>query len=37
MPATFIWLIKGIYQLVVTASYCFPSFFTGESLLKKNP
>lgn len=36
MPATFIWLIKGRYQLAVTASYCFPAFFTEEPLLKKN-
>ena len=35
MPATFIWLIKGRYQLAVTASYCFPAFFTEEPLLKK--
>lgn len=35
MPATFIWLIKGRYQLDVTASYCFPAFFTEEPLLKK--
>lgn len=35
MPATFIWLIKGRYQLPVTAGYCFPAFFTEELLLKK--
>lgn len=35
MPATFIWLIKGRYQLAVTASYCFPAFFTEEPLFKK--
>lgn len=35
MPATFIWLIKGRYQLAVTANYCFPAFFTEEVLLKK--
>lgn len=35
MPATFIWLIKGRYQLPVTASYCYPAFFTEELLLKK--
>lgn len=35
MPATFIWLIKGRYQLSVTASYCFLAFFTEEPLLKK--
>lgn len=36
MPATFIWLIKGIYQLVVTASYCFPLSLQESLYLKKN-
>lgn len=35
MPATFIWLIKGRYQLAVTAGYCPPAFFTEEVLWKK--
>lgn len=35
MPATFIWLIKGRYQLAVTAGYCVPDFFTEEPLLRK--
>lgn len=37
MPATFIWLIKGRYQLAVTAPYCLPALFTEEPLLKKFP